>query len=286
MRYILCFIVISATFACKSKVNPEMEQIVREWMDKTVIFPDNVKRVYPIEMDSVERIAIDDSAKRYKILVYTDSAGCTSCKLHLRIWKMYMEELYSKVNFLFYFQTKSEEELMQLLEYEQFKYPVYIDNNDDLNRLNHFLDNPAFQCFLLDSDNKILAIGNPVNNSNIWELYKKIINGEIPDRLPVTAVEFEPREIELKNLQVGKTSETVFTLKNVGTHPLTIQMVDASCGCTVPEWEKRPIKSGKTTEIKVQITPEEEGFFNKTITVRCNTKESQILLKINGTVKK
>ncbi|MDR2286974.1 MAG: hypothetical protein LBE04_05810 [Prevotellaceae bacterium] len=68
MKYILCFILINVTFACKSKVNPEMEQIVREWMDKTVIFPDNVKSIYPVEMDSVERIAIDDSAKKYKIL--------------------------------------------------------------------------------------------------------------------------------------------------------------------------------------------------------------------------
>jgi hypothetical protein len=85
MKYILCFIVISVTFACKSKINPEMEQIVREWTDKTVIFPDNVKGTYPVEMDTVEQAALNDGAKRYKILVYTDSAGCTSCKLHLHI---------------------------------------------------------------------------------------------------------------------------------------------------------------------------------------------------------
>jgi hypothetical protein len=175
-----------------------MEQIVRKWTGKTVIFPDNVKSIYPVEMDTVEQAAINNDAKKYKILVYTDSAGCTGCKLRLDIWKVYMNELYSKVNFLFYFQTKSEKELMLFLENEQFRHPVYIDNKSDINRLNHFSDNPAFHCFLLDSDNKILAIGNPANNSNIWELYKKIINGEISDKLPVTAVEFEQSEIELK----------------------------------------------------------------------------------------
>jgi hypothetical protein len=285
MRHILLFILISVTFACKSRINPETEQIVREWTGRTVMFPDNVKRVYPAETDTAERAEINDSAKRYKILVYVDSTCCTGCKLHLRIWKMYMEELYSMVNFLFYFHPKTEQELLQLLENEQFKHPVYIDNNDDLNRLNHFSGNPAFQCFLLDSDNKILAIGNPAHNFKIWELYRKFIIGNMSNRLPVTAVEFEQSEIRLKNLQVGKTSEAVFTLKNVGTRALTIQMVDASCGCTVPEWDKQPIKSGQTTEIKVQITPEEEGFFNKTITVRCNTKEGQILFNINGIVK-
>jgi hypothetical protein len=157
----------------------------------------------------------------------------------------------------------------------------------------------------LDKDDKILAIGNPVDNSNIRKLYKKIINGEESDPLPLTAVEFEQREIELKNLQVGKTSDTVFTLKNVGTHPLTIQRVDTSCcciffstkdqtwyllgetlcGCTVQEWEKRPIESGKTTEIKVQITPKDVGSFDKIIPVWCNTKENLFFLKIKGTVK-
>jgi hypothetical protein len=183
MRYILLFILISLTFACKSKVNhgvvnPEAEQIVREWTGKTVIFPDNVKRTYPVEADTLEQAMINDSAKRYKILVYTDSAGCISCKLRLSIWKIYLEELSPRVDFLFYFHPKTEEELLLLLENEQFNYPVYIDNNDDINRLNHFSDNFAYQCFLLDGNNKILVIGNPVDSSKMWELYKKVINGK------------------------------------------------------------------------------------------------------------
>ena len=35
----------------------------------------------------------------------------------------------------------------------------------------------AFQTFLLDKDNKVLAMGNPILNPKIKELYLKIIRG-------------------------------------------------------------------------------------------------------------
>jgi hypothetical protein len=114
--------------------------------------------------------------------------------------------------------------------------------------------------------------------------FKKENAEKIPNKSPATTVEPEQAEIELKDMRTGKTSEAVFRLKNTGTLPLLIQTVDASCGCTVPEWEKQPVKAGESAEIKVQITPEEKGYFNKTVTVHCNTGQGQVLLRINGTV--
>jgi hypothetical protein len=46
------------------------------------------------------------------------------------------------------------------------------------------------------------------------------------------------------------------------------------------------IGSGKTTEIKIAMNPEEEGYFNKTIEVFCNIKESPEKLTISGTANK
>ncbi|MDR3236551.1 MAG: DUF1573 domain-containing protein [Prevotellaceae bacterium] len=141
-----------------------------------------------------------------------------------------------------------------------------------------------FQCLLLDSNNKVLAIGNPAHNPQIWELYKQIITGEKAVKIPIAVVEPQQTEIKIKDLQVGKTSEAAFVLKNIGAQPLVIQTVNASCGCTVPKWEKQPIAAGKSTEIKVKITPEEKGYFDKTITVYCNTKAGRILLNISGMI--
>jgi hypothetical protein len=217
-----------------------------------------------------------------------DSIGCSSCRLKLIEWKQLIAEsdslFHGRLGFLLFFQPKNRNEMTFLFEQFHFNYPVFIDMNNTINRLNHFPQQQSYQCFLLDSNNKVLMIGNPTLNPKIWELYKKIITGEISDKPPITIVEPEQSEIELKDLQTGKTSEAIFKLKNTGTQPLIIQMVNASCGCTVPEWEKQPIAAGNSTEIKVKITPEKSEYFNKTITVHCNTKEGQILLKIKGTV--
>jgi hypothetical protein len=267
-------------YACKDEIM--IEQMLKNSIGKVINFP-NIEPVYAFKTDSVD---IVHNQRNYKILNYIDSVGCTKCKLRMDTWKDYIEELGSDVDFLFYFHPKNEKELLSSLRREYFiNYPVYIDKNDELNRLNRFPDNPMFQCFLLNKDNKVLAVGNPAANIRIWELYKRIITGEISDKFSATIVEAEQTEIELKDLHIGKTSEAVFTLKNTGTQPLIIQTVNASCGCSVPEWEKQPVAAGKSTEIKVKITLEKGEYFNKTVTVHCNTEEGQILLKVKGMVK-
>lgn len=47
-----------------------------------------------------------------------------------------------------------------------------------MNKLNHFPTDMAFHTFLLDKENKVVAIGNPIHNSKVKELYLKIIQGE------------------------------------------------------------------------------------------------------------
>lgn len=39
--------------------------------------------------------------------------------------------------------------------------------------------------------------------------------------------------------------KTTFTFTNVGNQPLVINQVVASCGCTVPQYDKRPIAPGQ-----------------------------------------
>jgi hypothetical protein len=205
--------------------------------------------------------------------------------LQLHLWLSLIEKYKDKIDFLLFFHIKNNDEVLSLLKDERFKYKVYFDTNDELNKLNRFPSNPQFQCFLLDKDNKVLAIGNPANNPKIWELYEKIITRSISDKSLVTMVKVKQTEIELNDLQVGKTSEAIFVLKNTGTNPLVIQQVESSCGCTVPEWEKQPIAAGKSTEIKVKITPEKSEYFNKTITVYCNTGKGRISFIVKGAVK-
>jgi len=78
----------------------------------------------------------------------------------------------------------------------------------------------------------------------------------------------------------------VFTFTNTGEAPLVINQAVASCGCTVPDWPKKPIMPGKKGEMKVTYNGKGKfpGHFKKTITVRTNGVTEMTRLYIEGTM--
>ncbi len=76
-----------------------------------------------------------------------------------------------------------------------------------------------------------------------------------------------------------------YKFTNTGKVPLIISAVNASCGCTTPEWSKQPVLPGKTGFVKVSYNPlNRPGNFTKTITVVANIPNGSRILKISGDV--
>ena len=77
-----------------------------------------------------------------------------------------------------------------------------------------------------------------------------------------------------------------FSFTNTGDAPLMIVNASASCGCTRPDFPKKPIKAGKSDRIKVTFLPAgRPGEFNKTVTIRTNAKTTKkVTLRIKGFV--
>ena len=77
----------------------------------------------------------------------------------------------------------------------------------------------------------------------------------------------------------------VFEFTNAGTDPLVLKNVQASCGCTTPDWTKAPILPGKKENIKVTYNPAgRPGSFEKNITVTSDGNPETQILKIKGVV--
>ncbi|MBR5803283.1 MAG: DUF1573 domain-containing protein [Bacteroidaceae bacterium] len=76
----------------------------------------------------------------------------------------------------------------------------------------------------------------------------------------------------------------VFKFKNTGDVPLVIHQAVASCGCTVPEFTKEPIKPGESGELKVTYNGAGRfpGQFRKTVTVHSNAENDLVRLYIRG----
>lgn len=83
----------------------------------------------------------------------------------------------------------------------------------------------------------------------------------------------------------GLVSHT-FEFTNTGDAPLLILNASASCGCTRPEYPRKPVKPGKKDKITVTYNPKgRPGEFTKNVTVRSNAKgKKKVTLKIKGNV--
>ena len=82
----------------------------------------------------------------------------------------------------------------------------------------------------------------------------------------------------------GKVS-VIFTFTNLGESPLIITKVEASCGCTMPEWTQEPVASGGKGYIKATYDPTNRiYFFERSLTVYSNGNPSKIILSIQGNV--
>lgn len=98
-------------------------------------------------------------------------------------------------------------------------------------------------------------------------------------------ISFDKTVYEYGNVKVGADGHRVFTVKNTGDKPLIISRVQASCGCTTPEWSQDPIMPGKTAELKVGYDTKIAGPFTKIIEVYSNDADnSRSVITIKGNV--
>lgn len=99
----------------------------------------------------------------------------------------------------------------------------------------------------------------------------------LPDNLLV----LKETEFDFGKIPQGKPVTHVFEVTNKSNIPLKIANINASCGCTTPEWEKdKVIAPGEQTKITVGYNAASEGPFTKFITVSYNdTQSKQITIK-------
>ena len=282
MKYLNLLFLLPFLFSCHDKRKEEITQLVSAWQGKEIRFPQEMV----FTLFTTDTVAYRMPQSVHKVLVFVDSVGCTSCKLQLQRWKELIQYTDSvtqgTVPFLFFFQSKNRREIRYLLKRDNFDRPVCLDESDALNRLNRFPSDSRFHTFLLDKENRVVLVGNPIHSLSVKELYlTEMVNK--PTRLQVkTRAEVSETSVDLGTMKVGESKEAVFRLTNAGEHPLVIVDVATSCGCADPSYDKRPANPGETLQVKVSMTPNERGYFAKVITVKCNTNQL-IRLTVKGT---
>ena len=274
--------------SCKNNANTNMiSNIVREWQGKEVLFPDNpVFTIYGLDTVDYKFRTAD-----YKVVSYVDSVGCLSCKLQLDKWKDVIRRIDSvadvRVSFVFFFSPEKQRDVAYATKSGGFDHPIVLDLKNEFNTLNHFPVDFNFQTMLLDKDNKVVTIGNPVQSPKILDLFQSVILGLDKDSKPhvtLTTASIDQSAIDFGQMSLGEKQESTVRLTNTGNKPLVVQDVVVSCGCTKVKYPEAPILPDQTGEVVVSYDPDKKGGFHKTITLYCNAEQSPLRISISGRV--
>ena len=102
----------------------------------------------------------------------------------------------------------------------------------------------------------------------------------------VASITFEESTFDFGEAIEGQVVEHVFKFTNTGSNDLIIFDAKGSCGCTVPEYPKTPIKPGESSEIRVKFdTNGKQNAQEKNVTITANTQPNISTLVIKGFVK-
>lgn len=282
---IALFVLLFVFFSCKETEKEELARLVTAWQGKEIEFPPEMVFTRYIK-DTVDYQVPESD---YKVLIYTDESGCVACKSQLDKWKLFMAEVDSigekPVPFLFFFDHTDKREVHFLLIQSQFDLPVCVDQEGQLNKLNQFPKDRGFDTFLLDKNNKVVVIGNPIHNLVIRDLYLAELKKEnTPSEKEIrTIATVSSNEIDMGVFPKTEKRTATFHLQNTGDNPLVIIGASTTCGCASVWYDKHPANVGDHLKIEITMTPKEKGFFSETITVKCNTDKA-ITLTVKGRV--
>lgn len=288
MKGVNFILLLLLLISCSNRNNSDITSFLKEWEQKEILFPKNM--YFTTMLKDTIYYNLDGE---YKILTYVDSIGCTSCKLQLPAWDMLIKEMDSlyvdKVNFIFVFSPHRVKDIRHAILTSNFNYPVCVDDQDSIAKLNNFPSDSRFHTFLLDKNNTVIAIGNPVYNPKIKELYLKIILGNnyllSCDKRLKTSAGFDRQSLNMGEFDWKQEQISEVLLNNLGEGLLVINNISTSCGCISVEYSKEPIRPRENIAIKVKYKADHLERFNKTITVYCNTEDSPLKLRITGNAK-
>ncbi len=97
--------------------------------------------------------------------------------------------------------------------------------------------------------------------------------------LEKTSIRFDTTEHDFGQVKEGERVVCHFDYENTGSANLLIQQAKASCGCTTPQYDTKPIPPGQKGTIEVMFnTKGRSGMQRKTVTIIANTEPEQTVL--------
>jgi len=74
-----------------------------------------------------------------------------------------------------------------------------------------------------------------------------------------------------------------FTFTNISDSPIVVHNIISSCGCTIPQWTRSPVKPGEKGKVDVVFNNDQGPFpFDKTLTLYVSGVNRPVILRVRG----
>jgi len=278
----LLIIFLALLCSCSSQ-EERYAEIVSQWQGREIKLP-----AVMTDFLTGDTINLDDAD--FTILTYVDSAGCTSCKMKLPIWKILMSSIdsiqESRVVLLTVVQNSDKREIRNLLKGDNFRHPVVLDSASVVNGANLFPDEFLFNTFLLDKHHRVLAIGNPAYIPGMATLYRHIILGYNGNTTPADApISVSDTDFDIGTVKIGEVVSHNFQIANHGSDTLYLRDIVSSCDCTTAIASQNFIEPSGSVTLKVKFKGDKpEMDFFRTIDVFYTGYDNPTTFEIHGNV--
>ncbi len=278
-KILLNLIVLSVILSSCHNMRNDDRNAVINLAGKEIVLPDSLGVMIqdiPVEYDF--------SFADYKIVTYIDSKGCTTCSMKLTPWNDLINEFKTiegvDVHFLMILNKDAEDEIVSILKRNFFRHPVSFDPEGTFKEKNSLPVSPSYHTMLLDRDNKVVAVGNPVLSPKIKDLYRQILteNGtERPSELCQKPV------VALGVVNAGDSVVKQFNLVNIGKCIWNVQGITTSCDCVSATISSEMINPGDTAVLMMSFIADSiPGYFSKYTDIYFNEKENPEHFLVHG----
>ena len=167
MLYLFAQLLICFLYSCNE--NKEITKQVDYWKGRKIELPSlNLAR----ELENENPLK-----KEIKVLTIIDG-GCGICIEELKQWKIFMNKIdLRKVGFIYLCSSGDDLQYFKKIYKDSIKinYPYFEDIGRKIFKKNKFSSNKLFQTFLLDSNDKVVLIGNPNESEKMNKIYLREI---------------------------------------------------------------------------------------------------------------
>lgn len=161
---------------CNNRDNIKI--LISEMMKESVSLRlNNMEIIYP---DSLKHI--EPEIKDYKLVIYSDTTNCSMCFVNsLKEWNdmLCLQKEYQNLSLIFIMQGRKNmlELHRKVLNESTLQYPIYLDVENIFQETNpHIPKNKLIHTFLLDKENNVIVVGNPLTNDRIKSMMIDVLN--------------------------------------------------------------------------------------------------------------